>query len=490
MTPAAVRSLIVALGIVLAGCGATPILSPAPIATPGASLPDASANPIDEAECALERQPGPDDRPPGPGGDGVDLSDRGGGRWRLCLDAPVRLAVEGSAWCTWNDERMAVSEASGLPLDIGNGRGTIDGSVSIEQGEVYLSQTKPAGEVGGWQGGPPGQLIQPSGDGSSGVARFRVAALLDPEHPPAIRPPDQVGTIRWACGDPPPHRPGRSTGSVDLHLDQPIDRTFRVAAACDWVATARGPRLYQANTYPPDLTFNDRFVGVSVVTDQDPLALTIWVDEHDRGATYQSQGADGFVSIRMPGNAASGSARFRHAPIDEGSPVRLAPGLTTLSGIVGWSCPQPVVPGPPAQPGQLPPVDPEGRESVPGRATLTFDPAIVGPVEGAFTCILDTTDPAYLRVSEMDGEFQADGRRITLRSNGGEVLLALTAADGTPHGEYVGAIHRIGDQADVGPLLLEVPSLVFEPTDPRYIPLGGPDGPRNLALHVDFSCQL
>jgi hypothetical protein len=421
----------------------------------------------------------------------MDTVDIGRGRWRLCLDAPVALVVEGSAWCTWNDQRTAVTEAAGLPVDAGPGAGTIDGGLAIDRGEAYLSRTGPGGDrAGSWQGGGPAQAILASVDGSAGLVKFRVAPIVDPEHPPAVRPPDQVGTIRWACGDPPAHRPGRSTGTVDLHLDQPIDRTFRVAASCDWVSTQRGSRLLRVNTYPPDLTLNDRFVGVEISTDQDPLAVSIWVDEHDQGASYQAQGTDAIVSVTMDPSAAAGSARIRRVAIDEGSTVRLAPGLTTLSGIVGWRCPRPVVAGPQAGAGQLPPVGAEGEQIVPGRATLTFTPGIVGPLDGAFTCVLDASDPAYLRVSDLTGTFEGDGRRIDFRSNGGDVLLALTTGDGTPHGEYDGAIQRIGDRADVGPLLLDVPVLSFEPTDPRYIPLGGPEGPRQLALHVDYTCDL
>ena len=144
MRPAAARSLTVALGIVLAGCTATPITSPAAPSTEASP----SAIPIDDAACALQRQPGPDDRPPVRGGDLVDTVDRGGGRWRLCLEAPVPVVVESSAHCTWNDGRTVVTEASGLPVEIGAGGGTIDGGLSIERGEVYLSRTGRAGDVG------------------------------------------------------------------------------------------------------------------------------------------------------------------------------------------------------------------------------------------------------------------------------------------------------------------------------------------------------
>ncbi|MBA2381181.1 MAG: hypothetical protein H0V73_03640, partial [Chloroflexi bacterium] len=195
------RSLLVALGFVLAACNVVPSHSPSPVSTSDASPPVASAIAIDDSVCGLERQPGPADRAPGAGGDGVDLADRGGGRWRLCLENPVALVVEGPAWCTWNDQRTAVTETSGLPVAIEGGDGKMDGGLSLERGEVYLSRTGLAGDVAAWHGGPAGQLIQSSGDGSAGVARFRVAALADSERPPAVRPPDQVGTIRWACGE-------------------------------------------------------------------------------------------------------------------------------------------------------------------------------------------------------------------------------------------------------------------------------------------------
>ena len=45
----------------------------------------------------------------------MDTSNDGPGRWRLCLDDPGPVAVEGTAWCTWDGARSEVIAVSGVP---------------------------------------------------------------------------------------------------------------------------------------------------------------------------------------------------------------------------------------------------------------------------------------------------------------------------------------------------------------------------------------
>jgi hypothetical protein len=446
---------------------------------------------IDDATCRIERAPGPADEPPKPRPDDqVDLVDLGGGRWRACLTEPVAMEVEGTAQCVWDDDRTAVRDVAGLSADAGGGNRVDSGiDLALRRASVGLSSGPGRFTSYGVQSDRP--LIAAKPDGRSGAAAVMLTwSGSEPEPPRGVRPPSVVGTIRWTCAEPPPGRPGRSTGQVSLRLDAPIGQVRQVAAKCDWITTARGPWLSRVETYPPDLVINDTDVGVSIGLSSLEPDVGLWVDSHAEGAFYVASGPDNVIPLNVAVNRSSGHVRLRHARIDAGVTVRLAPGVDEVSGTVAWSCPPPRVAGPKGEPDHRPqPPDPE-LPTGPGRATLTFDPAQVGPLEGAITCRLDRTDPGYLRVDGIDGSFRVDGAEVRLRSDGVQVLLILVGADGSARGEYLGQVTRIGDGAGRGPLLLDVPELTFEPTDPTYVPLGGPDAPRSLALHVDFTCEL
>jgi hypothetical protein len=114
---------------------------------------------------------------------------------------------------------------------------------------------------------------------------------------------------------------------------------------------------------------------------------------------------------------------------------------------------------------------------------------VIGPVDGQITCAIDRSG-SYLRVERVDGTFDVAGGRLELRSDGGWVLLAVIGADGQPAGEYTGQIREISDDASLAALMLRVDDLRFEPTDPRYRPLGGPEASRTLGLRLEYTCDL
>ena len=151
--------------------------------------------------CAIATPTGPDDKVPESGE--IDVADLGNGRWRLCLAEPVVFSVEGSAWCTWTGDRTQVREASGLPIPIGAVGSTVDGGIAVDRGEIYLSSNDPR-MISSWQGGPSDMSADVGDAGRSGTASFRIPALTDPEHPPAIPPPAAAGVLSWLCGNPPP----------------------------------------------------------------------------------------------------------------------------------------------------------------------------------------------------------------------------------------------------------------------------------------------
>lgn len=177
------------LAFVAVGCASS---------TPSATPATASAG---AASCAVETPPGPSDQVPEPGE--VDTADLGSGRWRLCLSEPVAFSVEGSAWCLWSEDRSAVREAMGLPLQIGAAGSTVDGGIAIDRGQVYISSNEP-GTISSWQGGPDGVQATAQPDSTSGTAVFRIPATVDQESPPVVTPPPAAGVIAWQCGEKPP----------------------------------------------------------------------------------------------------------------------------------------------------------------------------------------------------------------------------------------------------------------------------------------------
>ena len=193
-----VAATVMAAAVVLGCTSSTPTTAPV---DPSASAPPPS---VDAAACPVQTPPGPGDEIPGAGE--MDVSDIGNGRWRLCLVEPVAFEVEGSAWCTWTEDRSEVREASGLPARIG-ADSTVDGGIAIDRGEVFLSSNEPR-MVASWQGDPSDMQAVVGVAGRSGTVAFRIPATVDPEHPPAVRPPEAAGVMSWVCGDPPPRRTG------------------------------------------------------------------------------------------------------------------------------------------------------------------------------------------------------------------------------------------------------------------------------------------
>jgi hypothetical protein len=443
-----------ALAGLLAACGLAPTTPTSPPEGGSVAGPPPT---LEAAACPVQQPPGPRDTVPDPnGGDAIDTFDLGSGRWRLCLTEPAPIIVEGSAWCTWTDDRTFVTEVAGLPINLGP-TSTVDGGISIERKVAYLSSND-GSAVASWEGGPIAiDVFADAGGGpsSKGSAAFRIPQTVDPEHPPAVRPPDAAGAIGWQCGDPPPFRPGRASGTIDFHVDSPVDRTWRLAAACDWVTTPAGPRLRNATTTPDDLLGDGQRVGVEVRADDARPYAAIWVDTGDAGGFYSGNGTEQVIVPRLAPNAGSGLLRLRKLRMDAES-IRIAPGVDELSGTVGWTCPQPPVDGPTAD---APEPEVAGQERHPGTVTLTFDPPVVDPVAGVATCTIRRDDPAYLSVSELRGTADADGRSIDVRSDGSQVLLVLLDPGGDPAGEYAGQIARFNDQADRPPLLTDVEHL-------------------------------
>jgi hypothetical protein len=163
--------------------------TPTPVATPG---------PIGNVACGLRTKPGPDDAAPTEG-DLTDWSHVFGGRMRICIDGAPLIEVEARTFCTWVDQFDAVREIAMVPVRVNAEIGQVDGGLSVERSVTYLGLVRPGGEIGSWEGSPADQRIRTTNRGKTGAARFNVAPVIDPEHPPAVVPPNATGIMRWEC---------------------------------------------------------------------------------------------------------------------------------------------------------------------------------------------------------------------------------------------------------------------------------------------------
>lgn len=170
-----------------------------PTATSGSGAVT-SPEPATELECAIQQAPGPDDAPQ-LGGE-MDTSDEGPGRWRLCLDTPASVTLEGTAWCRWDAARSNVEAVSGLPTAADG----IDYDAYIDfpgSGfEVHLTD-RGSGAIANY--GPRLDLPTVDTDAAhrAGLAPVDVALLTGDDVAPVGAAAAIAGRLRWACGDPP-----------------------------------------------------------------------------------------------------------------------------------------------------------------------------------------------------------------------------------------------------------------------------------------------
>ena len=193
------RLVAVAL-VIVAGCS--------PASVPSATAPsttDASATPIGSVisspatdACLIDQPPGPDDEPPASGE--MSTTDMGGGRHATCLLGPPGVRIEGTAWCTWTRDRLAVQEVTGLP--VAGEAGTIDVYLDLRSSALQISVTDAQGSIATYtQTDVPGAIRD---DGSDGLMAFDAPLAEGSDPAPAGTPPRQTGTFRWQCAGPPP----------------------------------------------------------------------------------------------------------------------------------------------------------------------------------------------------------------------------------------------------------------------------------------------
>ena len=184
-------ALCFAVAVLASACGS---------AVPSGSGAATSPEPGADLECVIQQDPGPADAPQ-PGGE-MDTSDEGAGRWRLCLDTPTTLSIEGTAWCRWDAARSNVEAISGLPTPSGG----IDYDAYIDfpgSGfEVHLTD-RGSGAIANY--GPRLDLPDIDTDAAhrAGLAPVDVALVNGGDIAPVGAAAALVGRLRWACGEPP-----------------------------------------------------------------------------------------------------------------------------------------------------------------------------------------------------------------------------------------------------------------------------------------------
>jgi len=191
--------LVLAAGIAIGACSARPSQPVTPI--PTGSVTPIPTNPT--AACPAPSAPGPADEPPRAGGDLIDVSDWGGGRWRLCLTEPGPATAEGTVWCVWTPDRSTVIELNARPIKMG--ALDFETYVSFNGSRFELHALDLGGTVANYEPGPVLPTGTSSDRGRSGSLAFEVVLRVDPETGAAAGvAPEYSGVMTWQCGDSPP----------------------------------------------------------------------------------------------------------------------------------------------------------------------------------------------------------------------------------------------------------------------------------------------
>lgn len=158
---------------------------------------------VPDQSCAVEAAPGLNDAPSGNGGDLIDNSDYGPGRWRSCLVAPEVLVFENTAHCGWSEDRTTVTEIIGLPTDVGDV--DFDGHLTFAPVAGSVSLTDPQWDRSVHYDREGRQVSIDTNEAHvTGRAAFELAQSVDPELGIVVGAPTAIaGTIAWVCGAPP-----------------------------------------------------------------------------------------------------------------------------------------------------------------------------------------------------------------------------------------------------------------------------------------------
>jgi hypothetical protein len=487
-----------------------------PLGSPGASSVAGSPIAADPAACPLPAGSPAATPPDAPSPSGAALEtpnailaedvqggadpDEGPGTLRLCVDGhdPIDMSVG----CAWSVDRSAVEFVGGSTDRPGGGEASAGielvggrfGELSVvlsslpEPGGLYRSTGQARIGVDAESGAVAGVIVFAD-------VPFEVSgpvANVPPGQPPAIG-----GTLRWSCGPAPVPIPGLAAGHLTIRLDRPAAQQVETEAICNWTAGVAGASVTAVDMgrpvgIPGDKSWSlhiDQLGDLPLPADPD---VTISLSSPNGGDSYAAQSYGAVIVAELGRASQAGRLRFDGLVLGEETGLPTFDGTEatrTLSGIVSWSCEDPLRrPEPP--PGGVPPIArPLTR---PGVATLTLAGVAAEAFAIPITCRVhdNPADAAGLSIDGADGRFTVGDETVTLIVNDGSLVLFRMGPAGRILGEYRGDDGR-------GPFLGgvdEVPAtqavtLRFGPVDPAYEPFGGASGPREVGAGVQVDCR-
>ena len=484
MTGLARVSMVVLLTCAVVGCSgsvasptaSTPTSTPtAPSATP--TLQPTAVPTIDPDACPVPPQAT------------VILAESSGfdanagtARATLCIEgeAPITASF---ASCRWLADRESIGWVNG----IGNfslpswGAGVrlkrdtepvltmYRGVVDDEPGASYASSA-------------PIQLISAIADGGlSGAIRFEDLPRTD-QNPVPTAPTTVSGLVRWACDEPPEPVPGDSTGSIALDADGRTEPVRIVDATCKWVVLDGSPVMLRLSTWGDAYRFGDLDAGVSINRNSlgahELPEVFVFLDDGAAGGSELS--ATWRYPLSLTADQSSGALRFRSASYEPGSDLDGTPVFT--AGIVTWHCDPPIA-GPPKAPEGYEPH--EAPLTTIGTGILRLGNPLDNDLPADVTCLIENGEIREVQVEATYGD-----ERLTYTSMWDDGVLIRLDQGGQPLGEYgtTSGYGWFGTEPGAGPVRVPLGTAVFEPTDPRYEPLGGSGGPDRFELTITVDC--
>lgn len=442
---------------------------------------------LDEAACPIPDPGAVVQLVESTGGSDPDAS---GGRLAMCDRLGQPLDAASVLTCVWSADRSHVRIVSGTA--------GVDPAIAAYFEIQFAAQQPPQLTVlrsgVAFRSADPQRVGGNAPNSSRGVLGFRdVPALVGPTGSP--NPDSTEGIVRWACDMPPAPIPGEAAGTVRLTLDGFAAAQLVAEATCRWVGQDGEAILFSMDTYTTALRVSGIEAGVSIHRNalgahELPEVDFSLTDPAD-GSGRQVTGSWLFPLALSPDQGA-GTLRFRGFTTDVGR----KPDLPDIkSGVVSWRCDPPLVAAPPEPEGYEPHEKPPTRL---GTGTIRLGNPLDDDLPATVTCTIRNPDPAnpdagittpQIDAIRMEATYQ--GERLILLSEGGSMVLERLGNGGSLLGEYV-AVDPPGtwgwQDADAGPHRVGMGRLAFEPTDPRYVPLGGPGGPEKFELAVTVHC--
>jgi hypothetical protein len=275
---------------------------------------------------------------------------------------------------------------------------------------------------------------------------------------------------------------------MEVELDGSAE-TWRIPASCTWVKVQDRPVMLEVGgAFTFDGTLVNIDLGRRALGDADLPDLFATVNTSDGGLdiTYV------VFPVGLATGQGAGELRFLRGQPHAGIPVEQSDALR--AGTIRWQCGSPDQAAPEAPPGY----GPHERVIRTGTAHIHLGAPIGEDLEATASCRLhsfpvgdgESSDgPPEIVDTTLEALFRGEHLIITSLDSDALTLERL-GVDDRILGEYVsggaGPIYAIDPDQ---PFDANLGQFVFEPTDPRYQPFGGPSGPRAIEISVSVDCS-